>query len=159
MEAQGFHLRSQQQLELWWLCKYQLRRGFAAAHLILLTQLSKSELLLPTLLLLPLPLLLKPLLLLPTLLLLPLPLLLKPLRLLLLLTATAAAATAAAATAATLGLGPGVSGLGPGVSGLAPQTTSGCPAPAARFARRTHFGNQTLKKKSWFVESKMTSKP
>ena len=61
------------------MCNYQLRRGFATARLILLTQLSKSELLLPTLLLLPLPLLLKPLLLLPTLLLLPLPLLLKPL--------------------------------------------------------------------------------
>ena len=59
--------------------KYEVGRGKAAAQLIL-TQLSKSELLLPTLLLLPLPLLLKPLLLLPTLLLLPLPLLLKPLR-------------------------------------------------------------------------------
>ena len=85
--------------------KYEVGGGKAAAQLIL-TQLSKSELLplllLPTLLLLPLPLLLKPLLL-PTL------LLLKPLRLLL---------------TATLGLGPGVSGLGPGVSGLAPQTTS-----------------------------------
>ena len=62
------------------MCKYQLRRGFAAAHLILLTQLAKSLLLPPLQLLplhlplhLPLPLLLKPLLL-PTL------LLLKPLR-------------------------------------------------------------------------------
>ena len=69
-----------QQLGLCWLCKYQLRRGFAAAHLILLTQLAKSLLLPPLQLLplhlplhLPLPLLLKPLLL-PTL------LLLKPLR-------------------------------------------------------------------------------
>ena len=96
-QAQGCHLRSQQQqqrlqqqqcwqqrqqqrqqrqqqLGLCRLCKYQLRCGFAAAHPILLTQPAKSELL-PTLLLLPLPLplLLKPLLL-PTL------LLLKPLR-------------------------------------------------------------------------------
>ena len=60
------------------MCKYQLRGGFAAAHLILLTQLAKSLLLPPLQLLplhLPLPLLLKPLLL-PTL------LLLKPLLLL-----------------------------------------------------------------------------
>ena len=125
--------------------KYEVGGGKAAAQLIL-TQLSKSELLplllLPTLLLLPLPLLLKPLLL-PTL------LLLKPLRLLLLLLLTASIGTVTAAASirtATLGLGPGVSGLGPGVSGLAPQTTSGCPAPAARFARRTHFRGRTLKK-------------
>ena len=42
----------QQQLGLCWLCKYQLSRGFAAAHPILLTQPAKSSLLLPTLLLL-----------------------------------------------------------------------------------------------------------
>ena len=118
-------------------------RGKAAAQLIL-RQPAKSELLLPLLLL---PLLLP---LLPTL------LLLKPLLLLLTsqmatlgltqrLVATAVAATAA--TAAAMGLGPGVS-----------QTTSGCLALAARFARRTPFWNSDPEKWSNIFVKKSVSR-